>query len=101
MSSHLSNNIRISAPGSILPGTVSTAMSKCGKPNCKCKASPPLLHGPYYRWTGLMDGKPTTRTISKNIAQECERRIKKYRVLQGKIKKVIDASLANAPWLNK
>ena len=99
MSSHLNTDINISTAGPILPGTVSTATSKCGKPNCKCKAKPPQLHGPYYRWTGLMDGKPTTKTISKKIALECERRIKKYRVFQEKIKALLNASLLNAPWV--
>ena len=37
----------------LLPGSLSTARSTCGKPNCACKAKPPKLHGPYYRWTGL------------------------------------------------
>ena len=35
----------------LLPGSVSTAQSTCGKPNCACKKKPPKLHGTYYRWT--------------------------------------------------
>ena len=69
--------ISIVAEGPILPGSVSTAKSQCGKPNCACKASPPKLHGTYYRWTGFLKGKRTTKTISKEAAEECERRIKK------------------------
>ncbi len=57
--------ITIVAEGPILPGSVSTAKSQCGKPNCACKASPPKLHGTYYRWTGFLKGKRTTKTISK------------------------------------
>jgi len=55
----------------LLPGSVSTATSTCGKPNCACKASPPKLHGTYYRWTGFLKGKRTTKTISKEAAEEC------------------------------
>lgn len=68
------NKITIVAEGPILPGSVSTAKSQCGKPNCACKASPPKLHGTYYRWTGFLNGKRTTKTISKEAAEECERR---------------------------
>lgn len=90
--------ITIEAEGPILPGSVSTARSQCGKPNCACKASPPKLHGTYYRWTGFVEGKRTTRTISKETAEECERRIKNYRALQRKLEQIVESALAHAPW---
>jgi len=37
--------LQISLP--LLPGSLSTARSTCGKPNCACKAEPPKLPGPY------------------------------------------------------
>jgi len=82
----------------LLPGSVSTASSTCGKPHCACKANPPQLHGVYYRWTGTLEGKRTTKTISKEVAKECERRIKNYRQLQRKIEKLLTQALAQAPW---
>lgn len=30
-----------------LPGTLSRRFMRCGKDNCRCKADPPILHGPY------------------------------------------------------
>jgi hypothetical protein len=84
--------------GPILPGSISTAKSRCGTPNCVCKASPPKLHGPYYRWTGFIKGKRTTKTISKQMAEECRRRIKNYRALQRELERILEQSLANAPW---
>jgi hypothetical protein len=90
--------ITIVAEGPILPGSVSTANSQCGKPNCACKASPPKLHGTYYRWTGFLEGKRTTKTITKETAEECERRIKNYRALQSKLDQIVESALANAPW---
>jgi len=66
----------------ILPGSISTARSRCGKARCACKLSSPRLHGIYYRWTGFIDGKRTTKTLSKKEAQECLRRIRNYRRLQ-------------------
>jgi hypothetical protein len=90
--------ITIVAEGPILSGSVSTAKSQCGKPNCACKASPPKLHGTYYRWTGFLKGKRTTKTISRETAEECERRIKNYRALQAQLEQIMEEALENAPW---
>jgi hypothetical protein len=88
--------LKIATP--LLPGSVSTATSTCGKPNCACKAKPPKLHGLYYRWTGFLGGKRTTKTLSKEAARECQRRIKNYRKLQRAIDKLLAQALADAPW---
>ena len=48
-----------------LSGSISTAEGRCGKSNCACKAKPPRLHGVYYRWTGFIDGKRTTKLLAK------------------------------------
>lgn len=87
--------------GPILPGSVSTARSRCGKARCACKLRPPRLHGIYYRWTGLIEGKRTTKTVSKGVAQECRRRIRNYRRLQRDIEKLLRTALANAPWTSR
>ena len=91
-------NIILQVTMPLLPGSVSTASSTCGKPHCACKANPPQLHGVYYRWTGTLEGKRTTKTISKEVAKECERRIKNYRQLQREIEKLLTRALAQAPW---
>ena len=83
----------------LLPGSVSTAHSRCGKPACACKGKPARLHGTYYRWTGFIDGKRTTKTISQQAALECQRRIRNFRKLQREIERVVRAALGEAPWL--
>ena len=88
----------ISFDGPILTGSISTALSRCGKPECACKADPPRLHGPYYRWTGTLDGKRTTVTISKSEAVECRRRIANYRKLQKAIGRAVRDAQKAAPW---
>ena len=85
----------------ILPGSVSTARSRCGKARCACKLRPPRLHGIYYRWTGFIEGKRTTKTVSKEVAQECLRGIRNYRRLQRDIEKILRIALANAPWTSR
>ena len=87
--------------GPMLPGCVSTAMAKCGRSYCRCKNDDAFRHGPYYRWTGTINGKHTTITLTKEEAKECERRIKNYRRLQEIIDVVIRKSLDDAPWNNR
>ena len=88
----------ISFEGQILTGSISSALSRCGKSGCACKADPPRLHGPYYRWTGFLDGKRTTVTISRSHVVECRRRIANYRKLQKAIDRVVHKAQNSAPW---
>jgi hypothetical protein len=91
---------RINIVWPILSGSISTATSKCGKPGCACKRKKsPRLHGTYYRWTGFIGGKRTTKTISKKAAQECKRRIHSFRQLQKQLDALLVEALDNAPWL--
>jgi hypothetical protein len=83
----------------MLHGTISIAMAKCGQKNCKCRKDPSSLHGPYYRWTGRLNGKITTKTITRELAQECEKRIKNYQKLVKDIEKLIEEASLTAPWL--
>jgi hypothetical protein len=85
--------------GEILPGCISTASATCGTAGCACRAKPPKLHGPYYRWTGFIDGKRTTRTISKEQAAECELRIQNYKHLREQIDQLCAEALKSAPWV--
>lgn len=94
------HKINLNFVGPILSGCISKVMSRCGKPNCACKDKPPKLHGPFYRWTGFIDGKRTTRTISKEDAVESERRIKNYRKLKKEIDALLEMALKDAPWIN-
>ena len=82
----------------LLPGCISKAYSRCGQPGCACKAKPPKLHGPYHRWTGLVAGKPTTITLDAAEARECQRRIKRFRSLQKRLRKWITQGMRSAPW---
>jgi len=84
----------------ILSGSISTAKSQCGTDGCACKKKrSPKLHGTYYRWTGFIDGKRTTKTISREVAIQCKLRIRKYRRLQKQIDALLAEALRRAPWL--
>ena len=50
--------------GFALPGTLTVRSYACGKPNCRCHADPPRLHGPYAEWTRKIGGKTVTRRLT-------------------------------------
>jgi hypothetical protein len=47
-----------------LPGTLTVRAYPCGKQNCRCRADPPRLHGPYAEWTRKINGKTVTRRLT-------------------------------------
>jgi hypothetical protein len=51
-----------------LPGTLSRRFMRCGKTNCRCKADPPTLHGPYLHWTRTVAGNTVTQTLTQDQA---------------------------------
>ena len=62
------------AAGPALPGTLTVRAYACGKPNCRCHADPPRLHGPYPTWTR----KIGNRTITKTLTPEDAERLRPY-----------------------
>jgi hypothetical protein len=54
----------LAQPGFALPGTLTVRAYACGKPGCRCHASPPRLHGPYAEWTRKIGGKTITRRLT-------------------------------------
>jgi len=93
--------LHLRSPGPILPGSVSTARARCGKQTCKCRDNPTHRHGPYYRWTGIIDEKKTTVTLTQEEAKECARRIQNFRKLQARLATVIKEALETAPWTQR
>jgi tRNA C32,U32 (ribose-2'-O)-methylase TrmJ len=55
--------------GFVTAGTISHRRTRCGKPNCRCHADPPQLHGPYWQWTAKVDGKTVTRRLTPAEAE--------------------------------
>lgn len=92
---------KITFPAPILPGSVSTALSTCGRKQCACHSDSRKLHGPFYRWTGFIKGKRTTKTIDHKVAQECIKRINNYKALRAQLDNALANALDNAPWLKK
>ena len=54
--------------GPIRRGSVMRRLMPCGRAGCRCQATPPKLHGPYYDWTRKVKGKTVTVRLTKEEA---------------------------------
>jgi len=88
----------IAITGSILFGSISAVTIRCGKKECACHKDPRMRHGPYYQWTGIVDGKRTTKLIPEILLKECKERIKRYHLLLAKIEALKIRAIKAAPW---
>jgi hypothetical protein len=59
---------RLGELGYISPGSLVRRYTTCGKPGCRCRASPPQPHGPYYQLTRKVADKTTTRRLTSDQA---------------------------------
>lgn len=58
----------IAGLGLIRHGSLVRRFMPCGKPGCRCQATPPQLHGPYYQWTRKVHGKTVTVRLTQQEA---------------------------------
>lgn len=58
--------------GLVLRGSIAQRLNRCGNPTCRCKADPPMLHGPYFKWTRKVAGKTVNATLSPEQAARCQ-----------------------------
>jgi len=83
----------LSSLGELRPGNLSTQYNVCGTPGCRCKATPPEKHGPYYQLSWSRKRKSTTRFVRRPELRAVRGQIKNYQRLQQLIDDWIDASL--------
>ncbi|HDH53343.1 MAG TPA: hypothetical protein ENH24_02535 [Nitrospirae bacterium] len=58
----------INSIGDLRRGSLSAQYNICGTPGCKCKATPPTKHGPYYQLSFTKNGRSSTKFVSrKNV----------------------------------
>jgi hypothetical protein len=79
--------------GELRPGALSEQYNVCGKPGCRCKATPPQKHGPYYQLSWSRNGKSTTRFVRRPELGAVRAQIKAYRRLQHLVEEWITASV--------
>jgi hypothetical protein len=81
------------AAGPALPGTLAVRAYACGKPNCRCHAEPPRLHGPYAEWTRKIGGKTVTRRLTDAELAEYQPLFDNARKLRALLSELQDLTL--------
>lgn len=72
----------IAALGDLRPGAMSLQYNICGNPKCRCKATPPIKHGPYPQVSFTWRGKSTTQFVRKEDVPEVRQQLRNYRRLR-------------------
>jgi hypothetical protein len=72
--------------GDLRPGTLSKQYNVCGVAGCRCKASPPKKHGPYYQLSFTRKGKSSSRFVRREELPAVRRQIANY----AKLRKLVD-----------
>ena len=83
----------LAALGDLRPGSLSSQYNVCGSPGCKCKADPPVKHGPYYQVSYTRKGKSSTKFVKKQDLPEVRKQLKNYERMKLLMDKWIDLAM--------
>ena len=72
------------------PGSLSRQYNVCGSPGCRCKATPPQKHGPYYHLSYTRKGKGGTRLVKKGDLSAIRAELANYARLRNLVDRWID-----------
>jgi len=64
--------------GDMRPGSLTTQYNVCGTPGCRCKATPPQKHGPYYQVSFTRKGKSSSKFVKKEDLPAVRKQLKNY-----------------------
>lgn len=64
----------------------------CGRAGCRCKATPPEKHGPYYQISYTRKGKSSSKFVKKEDLPAVRRQLKNYQRMKLLIEQWIDLS---------
>ena len=76
--------------GDLRPGSLSTQYNVCGSPGCRCKASPPEKHGPYYQVSYTRKGKSSSKFVKKKDLPAVRKQLKNHERLKLLIDQWVD-----------
>ena len=83
----------LTALGDLRPGSLSTQYNVCGSPGCKCKADPPIKHGPYYQVSYTRKGKSSSKFVKKEDLPTVRKQLKNYERMKLLMEKWIDLAM--------
>ena len=94
---------QLAALGDLRPGSLSTQYNVCGTPGCRCKATPPEKHGPYYQVSFTRKGKSSSKFVRTEDLATIRRELKNYEVMKTLVDRWIDLAteLSNLRMANK
>lgn len=84
---------KLNALGDLRPGHLTEQYNVCGNPTCRCKATPPQKHGPYYQLGWARNGRSTTRFIRKPDAPTVQAQLRNHEILQDLVDRWVDAAI--------
>ena len=88
--------LELSAIGDMRPGSLSTQYNVCGKAGCRCKATPPIKHGPYYQVSYTRKGKSSSKFVKKEDLPVVRKQLKNYERMKSLMERWIQSvSLIN------
>jgi hypothetical protein len=78
--------------GDLRPGALSKQYNICGNPTCRCKADPPVKHGPYYQISFTRHGRSSSQFVREEDLDEVQQQLENYRLLRQLVDEWITAS---------
>lgn len=72
----------LAAVGDLRPGTLSQQYNVCGQPGCRCKATPPKKHGPYYQLSFTRQGKSQSEFVRREDVPTVRQQVRNYQRLR-------------------
>ena len=79
--------------GDLRPGSLSKQYNVCGKPDCRCKDTPPKKHGPYYQLSFTWKGRSKTQFVRRGDVTAVRKQLRNYRRLRELVDKWIALEL--------
>lgn len=84
----------LGALGDLRPGALSEQYNVCGNPACRCKATPPQKHGPYYQVSFTWRGKSHSHFVRREHVSTVRAQLRNYQRLRVLLDAWISAGLA-------
>jgi Family of unknown function (DUF6788) len=72
--------------GDLRFGSLSQQYNVCGRAGCRCKASPPIKHGPYHQLSFTRSGKSSTRFVRRGELTTVKQQMRNYE----RLRKLVD-----------
>jgi len=76
--------------GDLRRGSLSEQYNVCRTLGCKCKATPPEKHGPYYQLSFTQNGRSSTRFVNSKCVRKVKMQVKNYSRLRKLVEKWLE-----------